>query len=265
MLPAVPILILLARLVPGASASAPLPGEAVVRSAYNMYVGKWYRGAQWVQKTSQRGAEHEETWYAASQPPGMLRFDVAPGTTGRALIYRNDSLYQFGKGQLRGKAPDVQPLFVLLHDLHSAKPEKTIEMLRKYRFDLNKTHERTWGDARVIVVGALAGDSTSNQFWLDKKKMVLVRLIERNGADPRRPLDARISAYEKAGGGWLERTVAVFLGRDLTTLQEYTDVVINPTFEAGLFEPLPYHLPQWVKGAKDIFGGVPNMNLPPGH
>lgn len=265
MLPVVPILFLLARFAPAAPAPAPLPGEAVVRSAYRMYAGKWFRAAQWVQRTSQRGAQHEETWYTSSQPPGLLRYDVAPGTTGRALLYRNDSLYQFGKGQLRGKAPDVQPLFVLLRDLHSAAPEKTIAMLKKYRFDLSRAHEAMWDGARVIVVGALAGDSTANQFWLEKKRMVLVRLIERNGADPRAPLDARISGYAKAAGGWLERTVAIFLGRELTTLQEYTDVVIDPKPEPGLFEPLPYHLPQWVNGAKDIFGGVPNMTLPGGH
>jgi hypothetical protein len=264
MVPVLSLLALLTPFAPGRPAAAPLPGEAVVRSAVAMYAGKWYKAAQWVQRTSQQGAMREETWYTSLQPPGFLRYDVAPATTGRALIYRNDSLYQFGKGQLRGRAPDVQPLFVLLHDLHSAKPEKTIAMLKKYRFDLSRTHERTWDGARVIVVGALAGDSTSNQFWLDKKKMVLVRLIERNGSDPRRPLDARISGYEKAAGGWLERTVAIFLGRDLTTLQEYTDVTIDPKIEPGLFEPLPYHLPQWVNGAKDIFGNVPNMNLP-GH
>lgn len=262
MLPVVPFLILLAG--PAPSSNAPLPGEAVVRAAYAMYVGKWFTSAQWVQRTSQQGARGPETWYTSLRPPGLLRYDVAPGTTGRAIIYRNDSSYSFGKGQLRAKGPEVQPLFVLLHDLHAAKPEKTIAMLQKYHFDLARTHERMWEGARVVVVGAFAGDSTSNQFWLEKKRMLLVRVIERNASDPRRPLDARVSGYAKAAGGWLEQTVAVFLGGQLTTLQEYTDVATNPVLEPDLFEPLPYHLPQWVKGAKDIFGGVPNMVLPGG-
>ena len=260
MLPVLRVMLMLSGVVP--PRSAVLPGEAVVRSAYKMYVGKWFRSAQWVQRTSQLGAQHAETWYGTLQPPGLLRYDVAPGATGRALLYRNDSLYQFGKGQLRGKAPDVQPLFVLLHDLHSAKPEKTIAMLTKYHFDLSKSYELTWDKTVVIVVGASKGDSTSNQFWLEKKRMLLLRVIEKNAADPRRPLDAQISGYEKAAGGWFERTVAVFLGGQLTSLSEYTDVTVNPTLESGLFEPLPYRLPMWTKGANDIFGGVPNMTLP---
>ena len=256
----VPLLLLLATFRSGAS--APLPGEAIVRKAYGMYAGKWFRSAQWIQRTSQQTSRGPETWYVSLQPPGLLRYDVAPGTTGRALVYRNDSSYSFGRGQLRAKGPDVEPLFVLLHDLHAAKPEKTIEMLKKYHFDLSKTHEQKWEGARVVVVGALAGDTTSNQFWLEKKRMLLVRVIERNGTDRTRPLDARVSGYEKAAGGWLEHEVAIFLGGQPTTLEEYTDVRIEPQLEAGLFEPLPYRLPQWVNGAKDIFGGIPNMAIP---
>ena len=37
--------------------------------------------AQWVQRTSQVGAQHPETWYGTLQPPGFLRYDVAPGAT----------------------------------------------------------------------------------------------------------------------------------------------------------------------------------------
>jgi len=259
----VPILLLLTGLQP--SGPAPLPGEAVVRAAYAKTAGKWFHAAQWVQRTTMQGEQRVETWYVTLQPPGFMRVDVAPGVTGRAIIYRNDSSYNYGKGALRTAGPEVQPLFVLLHDLHSAKPEKTIAMLKTYGFDLSKTHEQKFEGATVVVVGALAGDSSSNQFWLDKQKMVLVRLIERNGANPQLPLDARISNYSKAGAGWLEQTVKMYLGGQLTTVQEYTGVVVDPKMEATLFDPRPYRLPNWVKGAKDIFGGVPNMALPGGH
>jgi hypothetical protein len=247
-------------------ATAPSPGAAVVLAAYRSTGGKWFRSAQWVQRTTTpQGANRLETWYVTVQPPGLTRVDVAPGVTGRLLLYRGDSTYTYGKGQLRGAAAEILPLYVLLHDLHSAPPQKTIKMLTDYGFDLKVTHEQSWQGERVIVVGAAAGDTASNQFWLEKKRMVLVRLIERNGSDPRRPLDAQISGYEKAGAGWLERTVRLSLGGQLSSLAEYTDVVVNGTIEPGLFNPAPYHLPQWVHGAPDIFGKVPNMLLPGGH
>ena len=263
MLPVMPLLMLLS--TANARMLAPTPGELIVRAAYRMYGGHWFRNAQFVQRTAFPIDGRTETWYVTLQPPGLSRADVAPAATGRAIIYRNDSSYSFGKGQLRVHGPDVQPLMVLLHDLHSSPPDTVIAMLKKYNFDLTKTHERMWQGVRVIVVGALYDDAGSNQFWLEKKRMILVRLIQRNGSDVNRPLDAQIGEYEKAGAGWLEHSVKVYLGGVLTTTEDYSSVAIDGTLEPGLFEPLPYRLPQWVHGARDIFGGVPNLALPGGH
>ena len=257
MIPGATLWIILAGMVP--SSHAPVPGEQVVRAAYNRYGGKWFRTATLVQRHTSEG--RNETWYEALQPPGLDRIDVAPAVTGRALIYRNDSLYEFGKRQLRSAGPGIQPLFALLHDLHSEPPARTIAMLKRYGFDLHKTHERTWDGERVIVVGALAGDTVSNQFWLEKKRMVLVRLLERNGSDPRRPLDARVTGYERAGAGWLERTVRIYLGGQLSTVEEYTNVRVDVALEPGLFQPTPYRLPQWVGPGEDLFGGLANIPL----
>lgn len=261
MRPAVSLLILLAGIRP--SSAPPLPGELVVRSAYKMYAGKWFKTALLVQRRTSEG--RTETWYEALQPPGLDRIDVAPAITGRALLYRNDSLYEFGKRQLRSAGPGVQPLFALMHDLHSDPPARTIAMLKRFGFDMRKTHERMWDGERVIVVGALAGDTVSNQFWLEKKRMLLVRLLERNGADPRRPLDARITGYQPAGGGWLERNVRILVGGQVSAVADYTNVRIDVALEPGLFQPVPYHLPQWVGPGEDLFGGLPNNPLAGGH
>jgi hypothetical protein len=259
MVPVIPLLILLS---PRPLPAAPLPGEAVVRAAYRQYAGKWFTSAMFVQKTSLRLERRVETWYVALRPPGLMRVDVAPASTGRAVLYRNDSTYNYGKGQVRSAGPGVLPLFVLLHDLHSARPEKTIAMLKEYRFDLRRTHERVWDGERVIVVGAFKGDTVSNQFWLEKRRMILVRLLEANGSDPGRPLDARITGYERAGSGWLERSVRMYLGGQLAEINDYTNVRVEVPLEPGLFEPRPYHLPEWVQGGRDLFGGLPE--LPPG-
>jgi hypothetical protein len=263
LLPVVPLLVFLSAAC--GHPPLPAPGEAVVRAAYKMYDGQWFRNVQFVQRTTLPLERRVETWYVSIKPPGLSRMDVAPGVTGRAAIYRNDSSYAFGRGQLRQHGPDVQPLMVLLHDLHSAPPEQTIAMLKKYHFDLAKTHERTWQGVPVIVVGARYNDAGSNQFWLEKKRMILVRLIEQNAEDATRPLEAQIGLYEKAGAGWLEHSVKILLGGTLTTQEEYSNVVVDGALEPDLFDPVPYHLPQWVRGAPDIFGGVPNGPLPGGH
>lgn len=262
MLPGVALLFFVA----GRPAPAPpVAGEAVVRAAYDMYKGQWFKNVQFVQRTIFPTEGRVETWYIAVRPPGMTRVDVAPGATGRAIIYRSDSTYSFGKGQLRSQTAESQPLNALLHDLHTDAPEHTIALLKRFGFDLRKTYERMWQGQRVIVVGALQNDAASNQFWLEKKRMILVRLIEQNAADRSRPLEAQVSQYEKAGKGWLEHSVKVYLGGQLTTVQEYSSVVIDAPLEPALFEPVPYRLPQWVRGANDVFGGVPNISIPGGH
>lgn len=243
---------------------APLPGEAVIARAYAMYKGKWFHSVTYVQRTLLPLERRVETWYVTLQPPGMLRVDVAPEVTGRALIYRGDSVYEFGRGQLRSAGIGVEPLEVLLHDLHSQPPERTIATLKRYGFDLSRTHETTLDGAPVIVVGALAGDTVSNQFWLDRQHLLLVRLIERNGSDPRRPLDARVGNYFPAGKGWLERQVRIALGTDVSTIEQYSDVKIDPPLEADVFTPLPFHRPRWVGTMPDSFGHVPNQIPTPG-
>jgi hypothetical protein len=242
---------------------APTPGEAVVRRAWALGHTKWFHTATFVQRTVLPLQQRVETWYESLDVPGKLRIDVAPAMTGRAVIYRNDSTYEFGRGQLRAATPGVEPLLVLLHDLHTQEPAKTIAMLKRYGFDLSRTHETTWEGAPVIVVGAWNGDSTSNQFWLEKSRLLLVRLIERNGSDPRRPLDAHVGGYTPAGGGWLERSLRLYLGGELTTAEDYADVVIDPRLPPEIFEPVPYRIPAWVGSAEDVYGHVPNA-LPPG-
>ena len=44
-------------------------------------------------------------------------------------------------------------------------------------FDLSKRHERLYNGRSVIVIGALEGDSTSAQFWLDREHFTVVRII----------------------------------------------------------------------------------------
>ena len=52
-----------------------------------------------------------------------------------------------------------------------------IAWLKQVGFDLSKRHERLYNGRSVIVMGALEGDSTSAQVWLDKERFAVVRII----------------------------------------------------------------------------------------
>ncbi len=233
------------------SATAEPAGEAVIRSAYARYAGKWFRTATYIQRVTEPGTV--ETWYNAMQLPGRLRVDIAPALSGRVLMYHGDSMFQMQRGHIRQAAIEPSYLFILLEDLHTQPPERTIAELRPI-FHLDRTHETVWQGRPVIVVGALAGDTVSNQFWLDKERLILVRLMQPNGMNPRAPLDARILGYQPLGGGWMENEIQIRLGGQLVQTREYHDPKTAVHFEAGMFDPLPYRLPLWVGDLPDLYG-----------
>ncbi len=244
-----PILLLATALLGG-----PVPdGDAVVRAAHAKYAGKWPTSYTYLQKTLLPDGRLE-TWYTAVQLPGLQRVDVAPALTGRAMIYRRDSLYTYGARKTKTRSWWPNSFLTLLGDIHVAPPAETSRRLRQFGYNMAKTHEEVWQGKRVIVVGALAGDLKSKQFWLEKDRLILVRLIEPNAADPRRPLDAHIEGYEKAGGGWMERTIRIHLGGQIAQLEEVNDLQLNVRHDMSMFDPGPYQLPEWVGPLQDIWG-----------
>ena len=214
-------------------AGAPTDGEDVIRAAYKMYAGKWFTTMTFVQKTTFPDAP-TQTWYEAMELPGKLRIDIAP-VGARAMLFRNDSIYNFADGKGRPGRPFVHSMLVLLGDMRVLPPEQTIAKLKGLGFDLTKTHETDWNGKTVIVVGAAKGDSTSKQFWLEKERMLTVRLIEPAGAN--RMMDARFDKYGKEGDAWVEREILIYMNGVLSQGEEYTQVKTNVTHEAGLFEP----------------------------
>ncbi len=90
-------------------------GRDVVRAAQARYAGKWFTTMTFVQKTTYptRTANAPggviQTWYETMQLPGMLRIDIAPASSGTGMVFRNDSLYQFSGGTLRGARAMAAP------------------------------------------------------------------------------------------------------------------------------------------------------------
>jgi hypothetical protein len=239
-------------LSPAGPPLGPPSGEAVIRAAYARYAGKWPRTITYVQQTEDMGTDRPQTWYTALELPGKLRVDIAPMGVGRALLIRGDSVYAYGAGQLRSASRQPNPVLLLTHDLHTQPPERTIAALKALGFDLTKSHEDSWVGRPMLVVGAAKGDSVSDQFWFDKERMVVVRLIAN-----RRAFEARIAEYKRFGGGWIEGTVETWNRGRLVRKQENTDIKVGMKHEAGLFDPGSYVVPKWVGALIDVFGKVP--------
>lgn len=236
-----------ALLFPAAPASDSPDGAAVIRSMRARYEGQWYRSLTFVQTTILTQPEpRTEIWHEALQFPGLLRIDIAPLDSGNTVLFRNDSLYRFRQGKLVGSRPLVHPLMVLGFDVYFDPAEKTIGKLTALGFDLSKAHETTWQGKPVYVVGALAGDTTSRQFWIEKERMLFVRMLEPTADGSGKVIETQFNRYQPLGKGWIAVEVLFNSNGQTLTREEYGDVRGDVALPAGLFDPTRYAAPGWV-------------------
>jgi hypothetical protein len=226
---------------------APADGEALIRSMYERYQGKWYRTLTFVQTTTDMRKGTRETWYEAAQIPGILRIDIAPVDSGKTLFFRSDSIYQFQGGSLKAAAPFVHPLMVLGFDVYHDPVERTVDRLRGLGFDLSRIREDDWQGRPAYVVGAPKGDTTTRQFWIDRERLVFVRMLEPSRGGSGAIVETQFNKYQPLGTAWISVEVRFNLNGQTVTMEEYADVKGDPPLPDELFDPARYARPAWVQ------------------
>jgi hypothetical protein len=230
----------------GTSSPAYPDGQAVIQAMHQRHAGHWYRSLTFVQTTTLTNPDRTETWYEAARFPGMLRIDIAPLDSGRTLLFRRDSLYAFRHGKLAGAQPFVHPLMILGFDVYFDPPAVTAAKLQALHFDLTKVHEESWQGRPAIVVGALAGDTTSTQFWVDRERLVFVRMIEPAPGGGPGTAETQFNRYQPLGKGWLSVEVTFTVGGVLQQKETYADPRADVELPEALFDPARYAAPGWI-------------------
>jgi hypothetical protein len=229
---------------------APPPGIAsgsrLVAAMHDRYVDKWYRTITFIQTTSltRGGGPIVQTWYEAADLPGRLRIDTNLGTKS-GVMYARDSVYSFADGKLVHADTGYNPLLLLGFDVYTQSAARTDAVLRHLGFDLAKIHDGVWNGAPVYVVGAAAGDTVSKQFWVDRDKLLFVRMLEKT---PRGYTEFRFNKYERAGGGWIAAEVEQLVNGSRMLLEEYRDIKPNVVLVDALFDPKEWTTaPHWTR------------------
>ncbi|MEA2722941.1 MAG: hypothetical protein QOH59_712 [Gemmatimonadales bacterium] len=224
---------------------APKTGEELLTLMRNRYAGKWYRTLTFTQKTTLPDGKIE-TWYEALELPGRLRIDIAPLDSGKTLLFRNDSLYVFDQKSLKASQPLVHPLMVLGFDVYGAPVKETAEKLRGLKFDLSKLHQTTWRGRPTYVVGAMPGDTTTPQFWIDAERLYFVRSLEPSKKDPAVINETIFDKYVPLAGGWVETEVLFLANGKQQVKEEYSDPKANVKLDPAIFDPSAWKAPGWV-------------------
>src|SRR5580700_3131265 len=210
--------------------------EALVRAMHDRYTKSWYGTITFTQKSTtynDDGTTKVETWYEAAMLPGKLRIDIGPAADGRAYILADGNVTIFEKGKEVKSRPLVNMLLVLGFDVYRQAPEKTLQVIGSEKYDVSKFHEDTFEGRPMYVVGADKEDLQSRQFWIDKERLLFVRLFQPDRADEKRIEDIRFTDYRPLAGAWVEARAE---GK-LVFSEDYSDIKGNPSLDAALFDP----------------------------
>lgn len=197
---------------------------------------RWFHSVTFTQRTTlvaPSGGEIHQTWYEAAVLPGKLRIDSDLASRSGTLFAR-DTIYAFSQGKLVNAEAGLNELLVVGFDIYAQTSTRTDAALRGLGFDISRFHEGTWQSRAVYVVGAVRGDTTSKQFWVDRETLRVVRLLEsgRQGH-----VDFRFNKYQPIGAGWIATEVVQYVNGSRRLLEEYSDIHANVSLSDALFDP----------------------------
>ena len=229
----------------------PRSGEELVRQMHDRYAGKWYHNLTFAQTTTfpDRPAE---TWYEAGTIPGKLRIDIAPLDSMNAFMYVGDSAIVFKGGKRVDARADRNLLMTLGFDVYGQPTETTIAQLKAQSVDLSKIREDSWKGTKVWVVGAAKGDTTTHQFWIEQKRLLVVRLIEshksqKNPSGPPNILAITFEDYRPLAKGWVAPRCVIKVNGKEVQREEYKDIRGNVKLQSDLYDTKTYHRALWIE------------------
>ncbi|HEX7979576.1 MAG TPA: hypothetical protein VF461_13300 [Gemmatimonadaceae bacterium] len=228
-----------------------LTGQGVVEAMHARYLGKWYTTMTFKQKTSRllaNGKWNVQTWYEAMKLPGRLRIDFDPVSAGNGVLYARDSQFVIQNGRQLSAGPGINPLLLLGFDVYTATVAHTTTRLRREGFDMSTVHETTFQGRPMIVVGAQKGDYNRKQFWIEKERLLFVRMLEPTPRDSTKMQDIRFVNYEPRGAAWVAPRVEIWSEGKLVFFEDYDDVKVNVDLDDALFQPKQWRAAKhWTK------------------
>jgi hypothetical protein len=230
---------------PAAGASAPTPsisvtdGESVIRAMHAKYMDRWYKTITFRQTVSLLGAGGQNTdqlWYVAMSGPGLQRIDYVNPELGNGTLVRAESTYFFSNGRQVSATSGWNDLLLLTHDVYLQPPEVTISILRSLGYQLSRMRTSSFLGKTSYVVGASSQtDSSSKQFWVERDRMILVRVRDKRGEG--QFADFHLGEYAAAGSGWIAKQTYQMLNGVPRLHQQITAVTVDTPLDPALFEP----------------------------
>lgn len=225
-------------------------GKDLLRAMHDRYQHGWYETLTFDQASithNPDGTSKTEIWHEAAMLPGKLRIDMGEPGQGNGALVSDGALTRFQAGKITTSRPFVHMLLVLGFDVYRQPAQRTIEQVAGQGFDLSKLREDTWDGVPVYVVGADTGDLKTKQFWIDRKRLLFVRLIEPDEHDKAKTDDIRFMDYRKVSPGWVAARVELYVDGKNVFSERYSDISVNPKLDPAIFDPRQFAKRHWEK------------------
>jgi outer membrane lipoprotein-sorting protein len=222
-------------------------GEAVLHAMHDRYPA-WYETLTFTQKSTTYnpdGSTKVETWYEAAMLPGKLRIDLGKPAENNGYIFADGKVTVVHDAKPAPSRPLFNLLLVLGFDVYRQTPETTAGILKGEGVDLSKVHEEVLEGNPVYVIGADKGDSQSKQFWVEKERLLFVRLFQPSKKDSKEVEDIRFVNYRRLAGGWIAARVEVHAAGKLVFSEEYSDIKANVKLKPEAFDGEKFASTHW--------------------
>jgi hypothetical protein len=222
-------------------------GAALLTAMHDRYANNWYDTLTFQQDSithNADGTDKTEIWYEALLLPGKLRIDIGKPNSGNGTLVADGTLTRFQNNEVTSTRPFVHMLLVLGFDVYRQDPATTIKQVQGQGFDLAKVHDDTWEGRPVYVVGAVKGDLKSKQFWVEKDRLLFVRLIQPDERDASRIHDTRFGDYRQLSVGWVAARVDFDVDGKNSFSEVYSDIKANPKLDPAIFDSKQFKSPQ---------------------
>lgn len=219
---------------------APPPRSAteLVERMHRAYDGRWFRTLTFVQRTSftnPDGTTRDQTWYEALRVPSTLRIDVAPLDSGNGVLFTADSTYRIRRGQLARADARPNPFLPFVAAPYTQAPAVTLAQIAREGYDTTRIRSAEWRGRPAYVVGGAEGDSLAPQFWVDRDRLVVVRLLPpaQNG----QRLDIHLDGWKQYGASWISTEIDIRAEGRSVQREVYEDVAVDVELDPALFDP----------------------------
>ena len=219
------------------------PGADILKRMHDKYAGAWYKALTFTQTTTiagrAGGPPRIETWYESLQfvlNGAWLRIDQGDLAAGNGIMYTADSSWSVRAGKAGAGNSNGNPFIPLIENVYLQPVAVTVRQMEPLHVDMGHVTEVQWEGRAAWAVGATsAGDTLSPQFWIDKERLVVVRMML--ALVPNRPpYDIQLGGYVETGGGWLATKGVMFVGGVARQTEEYHDWKTKASLDPKLFD-----------------------------